>query len=195
MDWAQHFVEQYGYWAVFIWTFIEGESVFVAASALTAAGIMEPWKVIMVAASGAFSGHLVFFMLGRWKGMSIIESIPFLERHHPKANLILDKYAHWSIFIFQYLYGTRIAAALLFGCSSIEFWRFFLLQIVNCMSWSLIIYAVGRALGTAGLAILHHFGMVGLIGVIAVAGCIGMLLYFRFGHHHIKNHLNNMKDE
>jgi len=190
MEWARHFVEQYGYWAVFIWTFIEGESVFIAAAALTAAGIMEPWKVIIVAASGAFAGHLVFFALGRWKGMSIIESIPFLERHHPKANLILDKYAHWSIFIFQYLYGTRIAAALLFGCSSIEFWRFFLLQIVNCISWSLIIYAVGRVLGFAGLAILHRFGMVGLILVLALAAAIGLWLYFRYGHHHVRTHLD-----
>jgi len=194
MGWAQHFVEQYGYWAVFVWTLIEGESVFIAAAALTAAGVMEPWKVIVVAATGAFAGHLVFFALGRWKGMSIIESVPFLQRHHPKANLLLDQYAHWSIFIFQYLYGTRIVAALLFGCSSIEFWRFFLLQIINCISWSFIIYAVGRVLGMAGLAILNRFGMIGLISVVVIAGCIGLIIYFRFGHRHVKNHLNGMKD-
>ncbi|GMR00397.1 MAG: DedA family protein [Zetaproteobacteria bacterium] len=192
MEWAQHFVEQYGYWAVFIWTFIEGESVFIAAAALSAAGIMDTWTVILVAALGAFAGHMFFFALGRWKGMSIIESIPFLERHHPKANVILDKYAHWSIFIFQYLYGTRIVAALLFGCSSIEFWRFFLLQIVNCLSWAFIIYAVGHALGIAGMAILHRFGVIGLITVILIAGVVGLIIYFRFGHHHVKNHLNNV---
>jgi len=193
MELARHFVEQYGYWAVFVWTFIEGESVFVAAAALTAAGLMEPWKVIMVAASGAFAGHLVFFTLGRWKGMSIIESVPFLRRHHPKANIILDKYAHWSIFIFQYLYGTRIVAAMLFGCSSIAFWRFFLLQIVNCITWSLIIYTVGRMLGMAGLAILHRFGIAGLIVTALVASAIGLWIYFRYGHHHVKNHFSEEK--
>jgi len=193
MELARHVVEQYGYWAVFVWTFIEGESVFVAAAALTAAGIMEPWKVIAVAALGAFAGHLVFFALGRWKGMSIIESIPFLQRHHPKANIILDKYAHWSIFIFQYLYGTRIVAAMLFGCSSIGFWRFFLLQIVNCTTWSMVIYTVGRMLGMAGLAILHRFGMAGLILTLALAVAIGLWFYFRYGHHHVKNHFSEEK--
>ncbi len=193
MELARHVVEQYGYWAVFIWTFIEGESVFVAAAALTAAGLMEPWKVIMVAASGAFAGHLVFFALGRWKGMSIIESVPFLRRHHPKANIILDKYAHWSIFIFQYLYGTRIVAAMLFGCSSIAFWRFFLLQIVNCTTWSLVIYTVGRMLGMAGLAILHRFGMAGLIVTALIASAVGLWIYFRYGHHHVKNHFSEEK--
>jgi len=189
MEWAQQFVEQYGYWAVFVWTFIEGESVFIAAAALAAAHILEPWKVIIVAACGAFAGHMAFFALGRWKGIAFIESIPFLERHHPKANLILDKYAHWSIFIFQYLYGTRIVAAILFGCSSIEFWRFFILQIINCISWAFIIYAIGHALGMAGMAILHHFGVVGLWVAIGLAALSGLFFYWRYGHHHLKRHL------
>jgi len=195
MEWAQQFVENYGYWAVFIWTFIEGESVFIAAAALAAADLMTPWKVIVVAASGAFAGHLVFFALGRWKGMQIIESIPFLARHHPKANTILDKYAHWSIFIFQYLYGTRLVAAIMFGCSSIEFWRFFLLQIVNCITWAFIIYAIGHALGIAGLAIMERFGVIGLLIIVAIAALIGLIAYFRFGHHHVKRHLDDSPDE
>ncbi len=191
MEWAQHLIEQYGYWAVFIWTFIEGETVFVAAAALTAVGILEPWKVIIVAASGAFSGHAFFFTLGRWKGLSIIESMPFLQRHYSKVNVILDKYAHWSIFIFQYLYGTRIVAALLFGCSSISSWRFYLLQVVNCISWSFVVYAVGHTLGMAGLAILNRFGVFGLITALIVAVCVGLMIYLRYGHHHVKNHLKN----
>ena len=188
MEWAQHFVEHYGYWAVFIWTFIEGESVFIAAAALAAVHIMDPWKVIIVAACGAFIGHMVFFWLGRWKGMQLILSVPVLARHYPKANLILDKYAHWSIFIFQYLYGTRIVAAILFGCSSIEFWRFFLLQIVNCISWAFIIYAVGHALGTAGMAIMDRFGLVGLFVVLGAAALTALVCYWRFGHHHFMHH-------
>ncbi len=190
MEWAQHFVEQYGYWAVFAWTFIEGESVFIAASALSAAGLMEPWKVILVAAAGAFIGHLFFFALGRWKGMDIILAVPAFRRHYPKANLILDKYAHWSVFIFQYLYGTRMVAAVLFGCSSIAFWRFFWLQVVNCVTWAFIIYTVGHALGLAGMAILHRFGVIGLALVITAALLIGLALYLRYGHRHVRRHLD-----
>ncbi len=195
MEWAQQFVEQYGYWAVFLWTLIEGETVFIAAAALTATGMMQPWKVIVIAASGAFIGHLIFFALGRWKGMQIIEAIPSLRRHYPKANLILDKYAHWSIFIFQYLYGTRMVAAILFGCSSLEFWRFFLLQIVNCISWSLIIYTVGRLLGLAGMAIVEHFGIYGLLTVLTIAAIAGGWTYWRYGHRHVRNHFQQNNDD
>ena len=188
MEWAQQFVEQYGYWAVFAWTFIEGESVFIAAAALAAAGLLTPWKVIAVAAVGAYVGHLVFFALGRWRGMAIINALPFLKRHYQKANAVLDRYAHWSIFIFQYLYGTRMVAAILFGCSTIGFVRFALLQVVNCLSWALIIYAIGHLLGMAGVAILHRFGLIGLLVVVLVAAAIGGLLYLRYGHHHVRRH-------
>jgi len=194
MEWAQHFVEQYGYWAVFIWTFVEGESVFIAGAALAAAGVLVTWKVIVVAALGAFAGHMVFFALGRWRGMAVINALPFLKRHYPKANLILDRYAHWSVFIFQYLYGTRLVAAILFGCSSIAFWRFFLLQIINCITWSVVIYSVGHLLGMAGMAILHRFGAIGLIVVVGIAAIVGLILYFRFGHHHVRRHIDRHRE-
>jgi len=195
MEWAQQFVEQYGYWAVFIWTFIEGESVFIAAAALAAAGLLAPWKVIVVAACGAYVGHIVFFAIGRWKGIAVIEAAPFLKRHYAKANTVLDHYAHWSIFIFQYLYGTRLVAAILFGCSSISFVRFALLQIVNCLTWSLVIYTVGHLLGIAGIAILHRFGIVGLIAVLAAALLIGGWAYVRYGHRHVRKHLADQDDK
>jgi len=191
MEWAQQFVEQYGYWAVFIWTFIEGETVFIVAAALAAAGLLETWKVIAVAACGAFIGHLFFFVLGRWRGEAIINAIPTLRRHAPKANLILDKYAHWSIFIFQYLYGTRLVAAILFGCSSIAFWRFFFLQIINCITWAIAIYTAGHFLGLAAMTILHEFGIWGLIAVLSITAIAATIIYRRYGHHHVKHHLDS----
>jgi len=170
MEWASGFVAEYGYLAVFVWTFIEGESVFIAAAALSATGVLEPVMVIAVAAMGAYVGHIVFFALGRWRGLALIRAFPSLYRHYPKVNIILDRYAHWSIFIFQYLYGTRMAAAILFGCSGIRFWRFAGWQVANCLIWSLLIYSVGHLLGLAALSMLHRFGMIGLvIGVLIVA--------------------------
>ncbi|RME86463.1 MAG: hypothetical protein D6771_01875 [Zetaproteobacteria bacterium] len=187
MEWATEFIAEYGYWAVFIWTFIEGESVFIAAAALAAAGVLDPWKVILTAAAGAYVGHLFFFALGRWKGLALIDQVPFLRRHYPKANLILDKYAHWSVFIFQYLYGTRLVSAILFGASTIGLGRFMLLQAVNCITWSAVIYGVGHALGLAGLAILHRFGVAGLVLAIVLALVAGGWAYARFAHDRVRN--------
>jgi len=191
MEWVQHLVEQYGYWAVLFWTFIEGESALIIAAAFAAAGVLNTWIVIAVAASGAFLGHLFFFGLGRWRGERIINAIPSLKRHAPKANMVLDKYAHWSIFIFQYLYGTRLAAAILFGTSSISFKRFFLLQIINCITWACVIYSAGHFLGLAAMEVLHRFGIWGLVIVVILMSSISIGLYWRYGHRHVKKQLND----
>ncbi|MDT8376313.1 MAG: VTT domain-containing protein [Mariprofundaceae bacterium] len=193
MEWAQQIIEQYGYWAVFIGTFAEGEAVFIAAAALAAAGLLEPWKVIVVAAIGAFIGHLFFFAIGRWRGMQIINSVEFLRTHHPKANRVLDHYAHWSVFIFQYLYGTRIVAAILFGCSSIGFWRFFLLQIVNCITWAIVIYTAGHFLGIAALQIIEHYGFIGLMVVVGIVAVVALLAWF--GLHEYRLHHPQTEEE
>ena len=193
MEWAQQIIEQYGYWALFAGTFAEGEAVFIAAAALAAAGILEPWKVVVVAAIGAFIGHLFFFAIGRWRGMQIINSVEFLRTHHPKANKVLDHYAHWSVFIFQYLYGTRLVAAILFGCSSIEFWRFFLLQIVNCITWAIVVYAAGHFLGIAALQIIEHYGFIGLMVAIGIVAVIALLAWF--GIHEYRLHHPQTEDE
>ncbi len=189
MEWAQQIIEQYGYWAVFLGTFAEGEVVFLAAAALAAAGLMDTWKVVAIAAVGAFVGHIFFFALGRWKGMAIINAVPTFKAHYPKANRILDHYALWSVFIFQYLYGTRIVAAILFGASSISFWRFLAIQIVNCITWALVVYAAGHFLGFAALHVIEQFGMVGL--GLAIGGIIifALLAYFGYTrwHHESEN--------
>ncbi|MDX8377917.1 MAG: VTT domain-containing protein [Mariprofundales bacterium] len=182
MEWAQQFVEQYGYWAVFAWTFIEGETVFIIAAIFAAAGILETHWVILIAAAGAFSGHMFFFALGRWQGMQIITHIPFLHRHYAKINHVLDTHAYLSVFVLQYLYGTRLAAAILFGVSKIEFWRFAGLQVINCISWACIIYTIGHLLGMAALSLLHNIGVSGLIAVIAII-LILTIISFYLRHH------------
>jgi len=195
LEWAQQFIEQYGYWAVFVWTFIEGETVFLVAAALAAAGLMEPARVIVAAASGAFSGHLFYFGLGRWRGIQFIQMLPFLRNHYSKAKQIMDKYldqhGNWTIFIFQYLYGTRLVAAVLFGCSSMAFWRFFWLQLLNCLSWAAVIYAAGHFLGLAALAVVRQFGIAGLLLAISIIAGISLLAYFRYGRRHLHRHLNH----
>ncbi len=179
MEWARQVVEQYGYWAVFIGTFIEGESVFIAAAALTTTGLLEPYRLILVGACGAFIGHLVFFAIGRLSGKRLFQHFPVLNRHRHHAEKIFNDHAGWSVFIFQYLYGTRMIAAILFGTSNIAFWRFCALQIVNCISWAAIIFNVGRLLGMAAMAIMEEFGIIGLLIALASILLIIVISYRR----------------
>ncbi|WP_236075428.1 VTT domain-containing protein [Mariprofundus sp. EBB-1] len=185
MEFAKQLIDQYGYLAVFLSTVIEGEVVVLAAAALAALGMLEAHWVIAVSAAGAFVGHLLLFAVGRWKGMLIIEAFPLLRRHYPKANKIMDDYANWSVFIFQYLYGMRIVSAILFGCSTISASRFFFLQSINCIIWAFVVYFAGHMIGVVAMQLFEMVGIYGLLVVIAVVGLVVLKLYHRYGHHHV----------
>jgi len=185
METARQFIEQYGYLAVFISTVIEGEVVVLAAAALASSGLLQAHMVIAASAAGAFVGHILFFGIGRWKGMQLIEAFPMLRRHYPKANVLMDKYANWSVFVCQYLYGMRIISAILFGCSTITTVRFFLLQIVNCITWSILAYFAGHMIGVIAVRLFEMLGLYGLLLVTATMAFITLLLYHRYGHSHV----------
>jgi len=194
LDFARHMIDQYGYLAVFISTFIEGEAVVLVAAALTASGLLQAHWVIAAAALGAYIGHTMFFVIGRWKGMELIEAFPFLRRHYPKANLIMDKYANWSVFVFQYLYGLRLVSAILFGCSTITFPRFLLLQVLNCISWACLVFFAGHVLGMIAMTLFEMVGLYGLLLIAGLLALLALLLYHRYGHHHVKVFLSSGRE-
>jgi len=191
MEFAKQLIDQYGYLAVFLSTVIEGEVVVLAAAALASMGLLEAHWVIAVTAAGAFVGHILLFAIGRWKGMQIVEAVPFLRRHYPIANKIMDDYANWSVFIFQYLYGMRIISAMLFGCSTISTARFFFLQSINCITWAFIVYFAGHMIGVVAMKLFEMVGLYGLLIVILLFGVTVLKLYHSFGHHHVMAFLSS----
>ena len=76
-----------------------------------------------------------------------------------------------------------------------SFRRFFWLQVVNCLSWSVIIYAAGHFLGMAALAIVHRFGLAGLLVALCIIAGAGLVGYFRYGHHRLKGLTGKDRDE
>ena len=183
---ARQMIEQYGYLAVFISTILEGEFVVIAAAAIASSGLMEAHWVIVAAALGALVGHLLLFAIGRWKGFDLIMRSSKLRKLYPAANLIMDKYANYSVFVFQYLYGMRLISALLFGCSTISFYRFLFLETINCIIWALFAYFLGHFIGILAMKIFEALGVYGLIGVTAGVAGAAVFLYHRFAHSHVK---------
>ncbi len=181
LEWARGIVAQYGYLAVFVSTLLEGEAMVLVAAALVSAGMMHAGGVVLAAAAGAFAGHLAFFAIGRRWGMRLIRAFPSLHRHYPRANFVMDRHAAWSVFIFQYLYGMRLISALLFGCSTLSWPRFMFLQILNCLSWAALVFAIGSGLSWLGARLYAAAGAPGLLAGLALLALAGAWLWRRFG--------------
>jgi len=152
LELARQMVADYGYLAVFVGTFLEGELVLLTAAVAASRGLLSPPLVVACAALGAWTGHLVFFQVGRLKGRDWLFSHRRLGAHARKADRVLVRYGWTGVFILQYLYGARIAGALVFGLSSFPLRRFLGLQVVNCFIWAALVTAVGYLLA-ASLAV------------------------------------------
>ena len=61
-------LQTYGYWALLIGTFLEGETIVIIAGLLAQQGYLEPWLIALCAFVGSCSSDQIMFALGRWKG-------------------------------------------------------------------------------------------------------------------------------
>ena len=79
MTTLQSLVENYGYYAVFVGTFLEGETILIMAGFAAHSGYLAlPW-VMLVAFFGGLLGDQLCFFLGRRHGRRILQRFPKLR--------------------------------------------------------------------------------------------------------------------
>src|SRR3990172_5099931 len=141
------FLEQYGYVALFVGTFLEGETALILAGLLAYSSYLDlPW-VITVAFLGSYIGHLFYYGLGRWKGKGLLLKIERFERNYFKVQSFMDKYGGLSVLVAQFLYGTRIIAAIGFGVMAMRFRKYALLQFLVSLLWAGLVGGLGYLFG------------------------------------------------
>lgn len=152
-------VSHYGLAAVFAGTFFEGEGVLVAAAVLSGEGLLPPLSVWLTAASGAWLGHLAWFVVGRWLGQRQLQDRwRWLGERLDLADRIIRRHPGWAVFILQYLYGIRMIGAAAFGMTHLSFGRFLSYQAFNCLVWSALVGSVGYFMGEAGGRFFQGWG-------------------------------------
>ena len=173
-------LQQYGYYAVFLGTFLEGETILVVAGFLAERKYLALPTVILVAFAGAFSGHVFWFWVGRTRGLQTLKRFPKVERHFAKGIRLFERYGAPTIFISQYLYGLRISCAIIVGISKISTLKFLLYQGISCITWAALIGTLGYYFGEAVETVLGkaaHVERYGLMVLLLVA--FVMFIYHR----------------
>src|SRR5438045_3288292 len=85
-------LHKFGYFAVFIGTFLEGETILVMAGFFAERGYLEIFPVALVAASGAYVGHAFWFWLGRTQGVKLLDRFPRMKKHFGRGIRIFERY-------------------------------------------------------------------------------------------------------
>lgn len=174
-------LQKFGYFAVFVGTFLEGETILVMAGFFAERGYLRLPLVIAVACSGAYSGHVFWFWLGRTQGVKLLDRFPGMKRHFGKGIRLFERYGAPAIFITQWLYGLRITCAVIIGISKVSTIKFLVYEALTCIVWAIIIGTAGFYFGAAVERVLGraaHVERYGLLVLILVA--IGFWAYHRW---------------
>ncbi|MCB1734749.1 MAG: DedA family protein [Gammaproteobacteria bacterium] len=171
-------VSTYGYAAVGIGAFVEGETIVMLGGFAAHRGYLElPW-VILVAFLGSFIGDQFYFHLGRAKGEEWIRKLPHVGKKSDKVFALLNKHQTWLILGFRFLYGLRTVTPILVGAARISPARFFLLNFLGAMVWAIVIGAVGYVFGNIFKVLLGDLKRYEMLLFAAMAS-LGLVFWMR----------------
>ncbi len=178
----EYVIETYGYPAVLIGTFLEGEAILVLAGFAARLGHLKLDWVILAAILGSFSGDQLYFHLGRWHGPWLLARFPTWQERTEKVHRWLERYSTVIIFACRFMYGFRIVAPVAIGMSRVRSAWFAVMNGASAVIWATVIAGAGYLFGGAMKIFLGHvrrYEVYGL-GVLALlAFCVWLFHLYR----------------
>lgn len=175
-------IDTYGYLAILVGTFLEGETVLVLGGLAAYQGYLGLPGVILAAFIGSLCGDQLFFFLGRRHSQSILAKRPSWQRRMDRAQRLLERFRSPLIVMFRFLYGLRTIAPFVIGMSSVPTMRFVLLNALGAMVWAIAVGAGGYLVGNALEALLgniKHYEHEAFAGIAAVGLFIWATYFYR----------------
>lgn len=165
-------VYQYGYLAVLVGSFLEGETIVVLGGFAAHRGYLSlPW-VIAAAFAGTLFGDQLYYFLGRRRGPAMLARRPHWEPRIARVRELLRRHEVPLILGFRFLYGLRTVAPFALGLGGVPPLRFALLNVPAALGWSILVGTLGYELGNAFQGVLGDLKRFerALFAAIAAAG-------------------------
>jgi len=178
----QDFIVQFGYFAVFVGTFLEGETVLALAGLAAAYGYLSFPGVIAVAVVGAFLGDQTAFFIDRRFGVRIIARYPTIAAKAPRVQALVRRWDGVSVILLRFCYGLRIAGPIVIGSCRISPWRLAFFNFIGTLIWAPLVAGLGYVAGEAlemWLGRLKHVQVAVLMAVALVALIGGVTVMLR----------------
>jgi len=171
-------LSQYGYLALFVGTFLEGETILLVAGYLASMGHLDLTYCIVAAFLGSLSGDQFAFYIGRWKGKGIIEKRESWRKSASKLHKLIERYHELIVLSFRFFYGLRNVTPFYLGTTDLGGIKFLLLNAAGAFVWALSFGFAGFLFGNVVerfMTNIKHIQMV-VIGGVAVAACVIWLI-------------------
>ena len=142
----QGWIQQYGYWLVFFGIMLEnagiplpGETITIVSGFLAGNGELRYPLVLICTIAGAILGDSAGYWLGRWGGISALETIGKLFRMPPdEIEIAREKFrgsADRAVFFGRFIAILRIFAGPMAGLSGMPYPRFLFFNATGAIVW------------------------------------------------------------
>ncbi len=180
LDFMRAHVHQYGYFLLFLLTFLEtsaflgllapGEAAVVIAGLFASRGPLELGLVIPLAVLGAFLGDNTGYWLGRRFGTRVLERYGKYAFFDREALAHVRKYyaSHGgkTVLLGRFTAIIRSFGPFVAGSSRMRYGPFAVWSAVGCAAWGTLYSVVGYYFGESWDVIEKYLGRVGLVGFL-----------------------------
>jgi membrane protein DedA with SNARE-associated domain len=174
------YLAEYGYLAIVIFAFLEGETAMLLAGYAAQQDIFDVRLVLVLCFVGAFAGDQLWFYLARRHGGQWLARRPDLVAKATNAKRLLERHATLFILSFRFIYGLRNLGAVAVALSDVRTRRFIVLNAIAALVWSVLVVGAGYIFGEAAAAMLDHLASLekqlmavgGLLAFAAIASIV-----------------------
>ena len=181
----ESFIADYGYIAIILGTFFEGEAIMIMGGFSAHRGYLEllPW-VILLGFLGNVIQNQVCFVLGRRYGTQSMQKYPAWKPRLQEVHQWLTRFQSPLIIGLRFVPGFRIIGAVAIGMSEVSPGRYFILNGIGAALWAVIFGLLGYLCGHTLELILgdiKHSEVPILVGIAVSAGLWHFFNHLRRG--------------
>jgi len=171
----EEFIREWGYIALFAYSFGGGFVGLVVAGVLSYAGDLNLVVCMVVAGTSNFLGDQFLFYMARSNKAYANDTMKKYGRKVALAHLLMRRYGSTVVFIQKYIYGIKTLIPLAMGLTKYSFQKFTIYNVFATVVWAVV---VGYASYLMGEIVLTYAEEYKYYGVALVLGIILTVSYY-----------------
>ncbi len=172
-------IDSWGYFAVFVGAFLEGETILALAGLAAFRGYLDLYTVIAIALFAGFLGDQFYFLLGRRNGARILARVPDAQARAHRFDAMLARWHAPLIIAIRFMYGFRIVGPVLLGMGRVPGWKFVLYNFIGAAIWAPLVAGLGYAFGSVVESFIENIEQyeMWLFAAVIAVGVAGVVLH------------------
>jgi membrane protein DedA with SNARE-associated domain len=146
-SWWARLLPKYGYLAILVAAFWEGEVVLIAAGALCGSGYLDWRLTILAAAIGGSAGDQIYFYAAQNRAARAIKKSKRLSKWYPKISKFVLRHSTVAVLLSRFAAGLRITIPLVCATVGMPAKKYSILSLLSGFAWASFWVAVSYQAG------------------------------------------------